>query len=174
MHRQILKIFFSRTTAWAIFYQTWHKVSLGDGDSSFFKWRVRPFPRGGNKEIVKIHWQILKIQTWHKAFWLTGIQVSSNDEFRPFPRGDNYEILKIHWRNSKIFFSTTTGPILTNLGKKHPWVKRIQVYPNWRAMAFSKGVFKIFSSWTSGSTLKSFTELLSQSYDIFNDIIMWS
>ena len=39
---------------WANFNQTWHKASLGEGDSSFFfKWRARPFLRGDNYEIAK-------------------------------------------------------------------------------------------------------------------------
>ena len=43
---------------WANFNQTWHKASLGKGDSSLLKWRApRPFPRGDNYEIVKIHWR---------------------------------------------------------------------------------------------------------------------
>ena len=29
---------------WANFKQTWYKVSLGEGDSSLFKWRATPFP----------------------------------------------------------------------------------------------------------------------------------
>ena len=31
---------------WANFNQTWHKVFLGEGDSSLFKWRATPFPKG--------------------------------------------------------------------------------------------------------------------------------
>ena len=31
---------------WANFNQTWHKASLGEGDSSLFKWRAPPFPKG--------------------------------------------------------------------------------------------------------------------------------
>ena len=68
---------------WTNFNQTWHKTSLGEGDSSLLKRRTTSFPRG-----------------------------------------DYYEIAKIHGRNLKIFFSRTTGPILTKLGTKHPWVKR--------------------------------------------------
>ena len=30
----------------ANFNQTWHKVFLGEGDSSLFKWRATPFPKG--------------------------------------------------------------------------------------------------------------------------------
>ena len=31
---------------WANFNQTWHKASLGEGDSSLFKWRAPPFSKG--------------------------------------------------------------------------------------------------------------------------------
>ena len=31
---------------WANFNQTWHKASLGKGDSSLFKWRAPPFSNG--------------------------------------------------------------------------------------------------------------------------------
>ena len=31
---------------WANFNQTWHKASLGKGDSSLFKWRAAPFSKG--------------------------------------------------------------------------------------------------------------------------------
>ena len=31
---------------WANFNQTWHKVFLVKGDSSLFKWRATPFPKG--------------------------------------------------------------------------------------------------------------------------------
>ena len=30
---------------WANFNKTWHKASLGKGDSSLFKWRTPPFPK---------------------------------------------------------------------------------------------------------------------------------
>ena len=101
----------------------------------------RPFPRGDNYEIVKIHWQNLKIffsrttgpiltKLGTKHHWVKGFQVCSNEGPCPFQREDNYEIVKIHWRNLKIFFSRTTGPILTQLGTKHPWVKGIQVCSN--------------------------------------------
>jgi hypothetical protein len=32
------------------------------------------------------------------------------------------------WGHLKIFFSRTTGPILTRLGTNHPWRERIQVF----------------------------------------------
>ena len=31
---------------WGKFNQTWHKASLGEGDSSLFKWRAPPFSKG--------------------------------------------------------------------------------------------------------------------------------
>ena len=41
----------------ANFNQTWHKASLGDGDSGLFKWRARASLKGDNSEIAKIHWR---------------------------------------------------------------------------------------------------------------------
>jgi hypothetical protein len=32
------------------------------------------------------------------------------------------------WGHLKIFFSRTTGPILTQLGTNHPWRERIQMF----------------------------------------------
>ena len=37
---------------WANFNQTWHKASLVEGDSSLFKWRATPFPRGDNNKMA--------------------------------------------------------------------------------------------------------------------------
>ena len=45
---------------WANFNQTWYKVSLGEGDSSLFKWRATPSKRGDNWEKIKINYQLLK------------------------------------------------------------------------------------------------------------------
>ena len=72
--------------------------------------------------------------------WVKGIQVYSNEGPCPFPRGDNYEIAKIHWQNLKIFFSRTTGPILTKLGTKYSWVKWIQVCTNEGFCFFQKDI----------------------------------
>ena len=44
---------------WTNFNQTSHKVSLGEGNSSFEG--PNPFPREDNYDIVKIHWRILEI-----------------------------------------------------------------------------------------------------------------
>ena len=63
---------------WANFNQTWQKASLGEGDSSLFKWRTCPFPRGDNYTnsentlmkfkniLLQNHWANFN-QTWHKA-----------------------------------------------------------------------------------------------------------
>ena len=63
---------------WANFNQTWHKVSLCEGDSSLFKRRAPPFSKGrklGNKKnklttvknlLLQNHWANFN-QTWHKA-----------------------------------------------------------------------------------------------------------
>ena len=59
---------------YANFNQTWHKASLGEGDSSLFKWRAPPFSKGRNSEntLTKLknlllnHWANFN-QTWHKA-----------------------------------------------------------------------------------------------------------
>jgi hypothetical protein len=39
----------------ANFNQTWHKSSLEGEDSSVFKGRVYPSPRGGDSERLKVH-----------------------------------------------------------------------------------------------------------------------
>jgi hypothetical protein len=58
---------------------------------------------------------------------MKGIQVSPNKGPVPFQRGDNHRNVKMRWGHLKIFFSGTNGPILTRLGKNHPWVRGIQV-----------------------------------------------
>jgi hypothetical protein len=49
------------------------------------------------------------------------IQVCSNKGPGPLLRGDDYKNVKMGWGHLKIFFSRTTGPILTRLGTNHPW-----------------------------------------------------
>jgi hypothetical protein len=48
----------------------------------------------------------------------------------PFQRGDYHKNAKMGWGHLKIFFSRTTGPILTRLGTDHPYVKGIQFSSN--------------------------------------------
>ena len=60
-HKRNLKIFFSRTTGRISLKLGTIKASLSKVDSNFCKRRPRPFPRGGNNDIAKIHWRILKI-----------------------------------------------------------------------------------------------------------------
>jgi hypothetical protein len=58
---------------------------------------------------------------------MKGIQVCSNKGPGLLQRGDNHKNVKMGWGHLKIFFSRTTGPILTRLGTNHPWKERIQV-----------------------------------------------
>ena len=58
------------------------------------------------------------------------IQVCSNKGPGPLLRGDNYKNVKMGWGHLKIFFSRTTGPILTRLGTNHPLVEEIQICTN--------------------------------------------
>ena len=49
---------------WDNFNNTWHKLSCGEEDSSFFTWSLEgphPFPRGDNNKIAKMHWLSFKI-----------------------------------------------------------------------------------------------------------------
>jgi hypothetical protein len=62
--------------------------------------------------------------------YLEGIQVCSNEGDNPSPRGNNSNRMKIHWKFFKIFFSRTSRPNSTKLGKNYPWVKGIQVCSN--------------------------------------------
>ena len=78
---------------WANFKQTWHKASLGDRDSSLFKWRTMSFPRGDNSEIVKLYWKHLKI-----FFRTTGLM----------PLNLTQSIL--WWRRLKLFKWRATPP----------------------------------------------------------------
>jgi hypothetical protein len=59
--------------------------------------------------------------------WVKGIQISSNKGPGPLQSGDNHKNVKMGWGHLRIFFSITTGPILTRLGTNYLWRKRIQV-----------------------------------------------
>ena len=125
------------------------------------------FIRGDNNEIVKIHWQSLKIFFFRTTGFIStrhrkkhplvkGIQVSLNEGPCPF-RGE----IILYWHNLKIFFSRNPGLILTKLGTKHPWVNEIQFCSREGPCAFPRGdcneivkiyicdkIKKIFSSGT--------------------------
>ena len=53
--------------------------------------------------------------------------------------GDNHKNVKMGWGHLKIFFSRTTGPILTRLDLNHPWGKGIKVYSNEGDCPFPRG-----------------------------------
>jgi hypothetical protein len=61
---------------------------------------------------------------------MKGNQDSSNKGPGPLQREDNNKNVKMGWSHLKIFFSRTTGPILTRLGTNHPWVEGIQICSN--------------------------------------------
>ena len=132
---------------WAKFNQTWHKASLGGGDSNLFKWRATSFYKADNSENVKLYWKYLKIFSRSnrpistkldiKHPWVEGIQICHEDP-HPFPRADNSENVKLYWKYLKIFFSRTTGPISTKFSTKHPWVEENSFLFKWKAMPFSK------------------------------------
>jgi hypothetical protein len=58
---------------------------------------------------------------------MKGNQVCSKKGPGSLQMGDNHKNVKMGWGHLKIFFSRTTGPILTRLRTNHPWVKGIQV-----------------------------------------------
>ena len=114
---------------WANFNQTLYKASLGEGDSSFFQMKGPAlFPRGDNYEIVKIHWQNLKIffswttdpistklGTRHPS--VKEIQVCSNKWPCSFPRAEPLSRFRpnlaqsiLGWRGFK--FDQMKGPAL--------------------------------------------------------------
>jgi hypothetical protein len=51
-----------------------------------------------------------------------GIQVCSHKEPCSLQKGDNHKNVKMGLGHLKIFFSRTTGPILTRLGTNYPFV----------------------------------------------------
>jgi hypothetical protein len=91
-----------------------------------------PLQRGDNHKNVKMGWGHLEIilsrtsgpiltrfiTNHHRE---KGIQICSNKGPGPFQRGDNHKNVKMGWVRLKIFFSRTTGPILTRLITIHPW-----------------------------------------------------
>ena len=90
-------IFFSRTT-WLISTKLSTKHPWVMGIQVCSKEGLRPFPRGGNKEIRKIQWQILKIfflrttgpistELGTQQPWVMGIQVYTNEGPSSFSRG---------------------------------------------------------------------------------------
>ena len=99
------------------------------GESSVFKWRPRPFPRGDNYKNSKNTLTKLRKSSSQEplrpyqpnlAWCILGWRDSSlsNEGPHPFPRGtvkNLKNLLKNHW---------------TKFGTKHPWVKRIQVCSN--------------------------------------------
>ena len=126
---------------WANFNQTWHKVFLGEWDSSLFKWRTKPWANSN--------------QTWHKAFLDKRIQVCSNEGPRSFLWGDNYGMVKKHWRNKKK--KTSSTETLSQFQPNLP-----QGIPGWRGFNFKGEI--IMKSWKCIVEIKNifFCRTLSQ------------
>jgi hypothetical protein len=57
----------------------------------------------------------------------------------PLQRGDNHKNVKMGWGHLKIFFSRTSGPILTRLGMGHFQVKGVQVCSNEEGIPSPRG-----------------------------------
>jgi hypothetical protein len=82
--------------------QIWHRSSIGGGDSSLFKRRQNPSPRGDNSERVNIHRKFFKIFFSRTSRpnsiklntnypYVKGIQVCTNKGPGPLQRGDNHK-----------------------------------------------------------------------------------
>jgi hypothetical protein len=89
-----------------------------------------------------------------------GIQVCSNKGPGLLLRRDNYKNVKMGWSHLKIFFSRTTGPILTRLGINHRWEEGIQVCSNEGDCRSPRGDNS--ETQNSKNTLKIFKNLLLQ------------
>ena len=73
--------------------------------------RFRPFPRGNDHELMKIHGQIWKsyspepVGQFNKIWQKVSLVVGDSSLFKwrnlPFLMGDNYEIVNIHWQIKK-------------------------------------------------------------------------
>ena len=125
-----LKIFFSRTTG-PILNRLGTNHPWVEGIQVCSNEGYSPSPRGDNSERVKMHRQFLKIffsrtsrpnsvKLGTNYPWMKGNQVCSNKGPGSRQRGDNHRNVKMGQGLLKIFFSRTTGPILTRLGTNHP------------------------------------------------------
>ena len=77
--------------------------------------------------LLQNHWANFN-QTWHKASLCKGDSNFTNNGLHSSSRADNSRIIKIYGGYLKIFYFRTTGPDLTKLGIKHPWVEEIQIF----------------------------------------------
>jgi hypothetical protein len=82
-----------------------------------------------------------------------GIQVCLNIGPDPLLREDNHKNIKMGWGHLKIFFSRTTGPILTIVGTNHPCWEEIQVCSNEGDCPSRRG---------DNSETKKYTEILKK------------
>ena len=107
------------------------KASLGEGDSSLFKWRPTSFSK----------------ERWLRNSKNTLTKLKKS--FSPEPLGQfqpNFRY-KASYKAFRVL-SRTTGPISTKLGTKHPWAKGIKVCSNhvwfsWRWFQNNRGQVNI-------------------------------
>ena len=125
---------------WANFNQTWHKASLGKGNSSLFKWRAQPFSKNTlTKSSSPEPLGQFQPNLSQCVLGWRGIQVCSNEGL-PFYKGDNYQIAKIHWQNLKNLLLLNHWAIVsTKVSTMHPWVKGIQICSNEGPRPFPSG-----------------------------------
>ena len=139
-------VFFSRTTG-HISTKRGARYSWVKGIQAYSIEGTRPYPRGDNNKIAKIHSKIffsknnelISTKLGAKHPWVKGIQVCSNEGSRHFPRLDDNKTAKIHvhWRNLKFLFSRTTKPFSTKLCTRHFLGKDNSSLFKWRAPSFS-------------------------------------
>ena len=84
---------------WTIINQTWHKSTLGKGDSSSFKWRAPEFTKF--KNLLRNHSANLN-QTWHKSY-LWEKYSNLNEGPHHFSRGENLK--KLFLQNHRANFN---------------------------------------------------------------------
>ena len=137
IHWWNFKIFFSRTT-WPISTKLGTKHPWLKGIQDRSKVGPRPFPRGDNYEIAKIHWRNnLKI-----FFSRTTEPISTKFLQMKGLALFQGEIITKWWKHIdqiKKKFSRTTEPISTKPGTMHPWVKGIIFCSNKGPRPFQRG-----------------------------------
>ena len=57
--------------------------------------------------------------------WVDAIQFFTNKGPHSSSRGDNSKIINIYGEYLKILYISTTGPVSTKPGIKHPWLEEI-------------------------------------------------
>ena len=72
--------------------------------------------------------------------WVDGILIFTNKGQHPSSWGENSKIIKIYGDYLKIFYFSTTGPVSTKPGIKHPWVGKSIFFKNKEPCPSTRGV----------------------------------